>query len=69
MLANQSARDNRPSVASAALSALGWTVLVAAGSVLLRFPGAGWNVGTFGVAFLPGLALATVVSVLGARRK
>ena len=32
------------------------------------FPGAAWNLGTFGVAFLPGLALATVISGLGAKR-
>jgi len=33
-----------------------------------HFPGAAWNLGTFGVAFLPGLALATVISGLGAKR-
>jgi hypothetical protein len=38
-------------------------------AIAMHFPGAGWDVGTFGVAFLPGLALATIVSVLGARRK
>lgn len=69
MLANQAARGRGVSVAAAALSLLAFTVLAMAAGVLLRFPGAGWNVGTFGVAFLPGLALATVVSVLGARRK
>jgi hypothetical protein len=69
MLANQSARSGGISVAAASLSLLAFTLLIMAASVLLHFPGAGWNVGTFGVAFLPGLALATVVSVLGARRK
>ena len=34
-----------------------------------RVPGAGWNLGTFGVAVLPGLALATAIAALGARRK
>jgi len=69
MLANQSVRGGAASAPAAALSLLGFTVLVMVAGVLLRFPGAGWNVGTFGVALLPGLALATVVSVLGARRK
>ena len=37
-------------------------------AVLIHFPGAGWNLGTFGVAFLPGLALATLASGMGAKR-
>jgi hypothetical protein len=36
--------------------------------VLAHFPGAGWNLPTFGVAFLPGLALTTLLTGLGARR-
>ena len=35
---------------------------------LVHFPGAAWGLGTFGVAFLPGVALATVISGLGAKR-
>jgi hypothetical protein len=37
-------------------------------AVVLGFPGARWSLGTFAVAFLPGLALATAVSALGPRR-
>ncbi|HEX3275846.1 MAG TPA: hypothetical protein VHR43_13375 [Gemmatimonadales bacterium] len=44
------------------------SAVLAVVAVLIRFPGAGWNLGTFGVAFLPGLALATMISGLGARR-
>jgi hypothetical protein len=44
------------------------SVVLAVVAVLGHFPGAGWNLGTFGVAFLPGLALATMLSGLGARR-
>jgi hypothetical protein len=44
------------------------SVALAIVAVLARFPGAGWGVGTFGVAFLPGVALATAISGLGARR-
>ncbi len=69
MLASQSARGGLVSLPAAALSLLGFTLVVMAAGVLLHFPGAGWNIGTFGVAFLPGLTVATAVSVLGARRK
>lgn len=69
MLANQGSRGGAISLPAASVSLLGFTLVVMAAAALLHFPGAGWNVGTFGVAFLPGLALATVVSVFGARRK
>jgi len=68
-LANGASRSETASPVGVALIALGLTVVCAVTANLVGFPGAGWNVGTFGVAFLPGLALATVVSVLGARRK
>jgi hypothetical protein len=43
-------------------------VVFAVVATLIHFPGAGWTLPTFGVAFLPGLALATVLSGLGAKR-
>ncbi|MEO8138424.1 MAG: hypothetical protein ABI742_02200 [Gemmatimonadota bacterium] len=69
ILANQAAKGGTPSFAGASVMLVAATVVAMVVGVALHFPGAGWNVGTFGVAFLPGLALATVVSVLGARRK
>jgi hypothetical protein len=48
--------------------ALALTALTAVAAVLLHFPGARWTLGTFAVAFLPGLALATIVSAMGKRR-
>jgi hypothetical protein len=69
ILANQRDRRGAVSLPAAVVSVLAFTVVATAAGVVLHVPGAGWNVGTFGVAFLPGLALATVVSVLGARRK
>ena len=69
ILANQAAKGGTPSFAGASVMLVATTVVAMVVAVALHFPGAGWNVGTFGVAFLPGLALATVVSVLGARRK
>lgn len=67
-LANQSAKGStNPAVV--AITSLAFAAVCAVGAVILKVPGAGWNLGTFGVAFLPGLALATLVSVLGARGK
>jgi hypothetical protein len=34
-------------------------------AVVVGFPGAGWNLSTFGIAFLPGLAVAALLSSLG----
>ncbi len=68
ILANQSERNGRTSAAAAMGTALVFAAIAAAGAVLIGFPGAGWNLATFGVAFLPGLALATVFSALGHRR-
>lgn len=68
ILANQTERNGRPSAIAALGAALAFTVVVAVGAVLLHFPGARWTLATFGVAFLPGLVLATVLSALGRRR-
>ena len=68
ILANQAERNGRVSVPAAFGTAVGFAVVVALIAVLVGFPGAQWNVTTFGVAFLPGLALATVLSGLGTRR-
>lgn len=67
-LANQAAKSGRSSPVAAAMTAVGCTLLFGVIAVLVHFPGAGWNLPTFGLAFLPGLALATIVSGLGARR-
>jgi hypothetical protein len=68
MLANQMERNGRTSTPAAFGTALGFALLLAIAAVLIGIPGAGWNVPTFGVAFLPGLALATLLSGLGTRR-
>jgi hypothetical protein len=67
-LAIQVVRSGSVSPAAAFGTALASGVVLAVVAVLVHFPGAGWNLGTFGVAFLPGLALATVLSGLGAKR-
>jgi hypothetical protein len=68
ILANQMERNGRVSAIAAFGTALVFGVIAAVVAVLIGFPGAGWNLATFGVAFLPGLALATALSALGTRR-
>ncbi len=68
-LAAHRASGAEPSPAKVAVTSLIFTLLCGVLAVLIHVPHAGWNLGTFGVAFLPGLALATLVTVLGARRK
>ena len=67
ILANQTVRGGRPSPLIGFLTAVGAAMILAAAAVLLGFPGARWTVGTFGVAFLPGLALATALSAMRKR--
>jgi hypothetical protein len=68
ILANQMDRNGRISAPAAFGTAIAFAVVAAIVAVLIGFPGAGWNLPTFGIAFLPGLALATALSGLGARR-
>ncbi len=68
LLANQTNRNGRPSVGQALITILVLAVLIGTAATLLGFPGAHWGLGTFAVAFLPGLALATLISGIGKRR-
>ena len=68
ILANQTVRDGRPSAPIGFLTAVAATVIIAAAAVLLGFPGARWTLATFGVAFLPGLALAAALSAMRKRQ-
>jgi hypothetical protein len=68
MLANQLVKSGGVSPLAAFGTAVALAVVCAVVAILIHFPGAHWSLGTFGVAFLPGLALATLFSVLGARR-
>ena len=58
ILANQLDRNGRVSVPAAFGTAVAFAVLAAIVAILVGFPGARWTLPTFGVAFLPGLALA-----------
>jgi hypothetical protein len=67
ILAHQADKGQRQSIVSMMAGAVAFTILVGIAAVLVHFPGAGWKLPTFGVAFLPGLALATLFS--GMRRR
>jgi hypothetical protein len=67
ILAHQADKGEHPSPVRMMVGALAFAVMVAVAAVLVHFPGAGWNLPTFGVAFLPGLALATLFSGMGRR--
>ena len=68
LLANQTNRNGHPSAGQGLIIALLLAVLIGAAASALGFPGAHWGLGTFGVAFLPGLVLATLISGIGKRR-
>lgn len=68
ILANQTERNGQSAAARGLVVALVLSVVVAIAAVLLGFPGARWTLGTFAVAFLPGLVLATIVSAMGKPR-
>jgi hypothetical protein len=68
ILANQEARNGRVSAVGAFAMAAAFAILAAVVGILLGFPGARWTIATFGVAFLPGVALASALSALGIRR-
>lgn len=67
MIANQAARGG-VSVPKLAGLVTALALAIGALAVLLHFPGAKWNVPTFGVAILPALAVATAITGLGRRR-
>ena len=68
LLANQTNRNGRPSAGQGLITAAVLAALIGAAATALGFPGAHWGLGTFGVAFLPGLVLATLISGIGKRR-
>jgi len=68
ILANQVAKGGEPSLGGLMGTALVLTLVIAVLAVLVGFPGAAWGLGTFAVAFLPGVTLAAAISSFGVRR-
>ncbi len=68
ILANQSEKSGTTSVGALVVTAFAFTVLSALVGIALHVPYAGRTLGTFAVAFLPGITLATVLSLVVTRR-
>jgi uncharacterized membrane protein YhaH (DUF805 family) len=67
ILASQ-ARKGSVSISRGLVSALALAVVCWVLAVLVHFPGAGWNLSSFGVSVLPGVTLAAALGALGGRR-
>ena len=68
VLANQAAKGRQRSVVALMFSALGLALVAGVVAIVVGFPGAAWSLPTFAVAFLPGIALAALVSAIWRRR-
>jgi len=68
ILANQANKSGTYSIPGAVILVTITSAVCGVLATVLHFPGAGWNVPTFAVAMLPGLAVATFVSAFGSRR-
>ena len=69
ILANQANRTGSTSIPTAIVMVSILAALFGVLANLIHFPLASWTVPTFAIAILPGLALATLVGVLAARRR
>ena len=65
ILANRAAHGRSASVAGVMIPVLVAAAACAVVAVLVGFPGADWNLSTFGIAFLPGLIIAAFFSAMG----
>jgi hypothetical protein len=68
VLANQAEQGKQPSIGMMMGVSVALTLVVGAIAVLAHFPGAGWNVPTFGVAYLVGITLAVPATTLLGRK-
>ncbi|MGE0353016.1 MAG: hypothetical protein AB7I33_12865 [Gemmatimonadales bacterium] len=68
MLANQTTRRGEPSVAGVVILTTLLAGILGVLGVAVHFPGATWNVPTFGLAVIPALALGTLITGLMPRR-
>jgi hypothetical protein len=68
VLANQAGGTGSPSIPRMMVTAIVSAVAVGVVAVIIGFPGAAWSFPTFGIALLPGFAIAALVSTMGRRR-
>jgi hypothetical protein len=66
-LASRAVRGKSVSIPGVMIPAVLCAIVLAIIAVFIRFPGAHWSLGTFGIAFIPGLALAELFTMLGRR--
>jgi uncharacterized membrane protein YhaH (DUF805 family) len=66
-LANRAARGRSATIAGVMVPAVIAAIVLAVIGVFIRFPGARWSLGTFGVAFIPGIAVAAALAAMGRR--
>ena len=66
-LASRAVRGKSVSIPGVMIPAVLCAIVLAIIAVFIRFPGAHWSLGTFGIAFIPGLALAEFFTMLGRR--
>ena len=68
VLANQASGTDSPSIPRMMVTAVVAGLVVGVIAVLIGFPGAAWAFPTFGIALLPGFAIAALFSTMGSRR-
>jgi hypothetical protein len=66
-LASRAARGRTATVAGVMVPAVACAVVLAIIGIFIQFPGARWTLATFGVAFIPGVALGALLAALGRR--
>lgn len=67
ILANQTAETER-SIPKMMVAPIAFAAVVGAVAAAIGFPGAAWSFPTFGIALLPGFAIAALFSTMGRRR-
>jgi hypothetical protein len=68
ILANHTTGTDSPSIPRMMVMPIVFAVVVGVIAVVIGFPGAAWSFPTFGIALLPGFAIAALVSTMGRRR-
>ncbi len=68
VLSNQAAKSGASNPVALVVGTIVLALVVMAAAATLKFPGAAFGLGTFGVAILPALALMAAVTGVGARR-